>query len=206
MITIGAEEAREALDAWWPTLDGAFAINESAADGLAKFTALVSLWGRKTDLVSGKNIEALLEVLFLDAAYAAHLIPPHASFVDIGAGAGAPAIPLAILLPNTHACLVEPRRKRVAFMRHAVGALGLQDRVRVIEGRDTDLHERFDLAFSRATFEPSEWLQRAHALSDLAIVCLSRMEANSESFTLEEQRAYSTKDGVPREVRRYRAK
>lgn len=44
-------------------------------------------------------------------------------------------MPLALLWPALRVALVEPVGKKVAFLRQAVGALGLQNRVRVIGAR-----------------------------------------------------------------------
>ena len=111
--------------------------------------------------------EGLCDVLFADALVAARLpaVSEGVRIVDIGSGGGAPALPLALLLPNAHFTLVEPRRKRVAFLRTAIGTVALGGRATVIEGRlgaprvDGTL-EAFaaDLAMSRATFAPEQWL------------------------------------------------
>ncbi len=58
--------------------------------------------------------------------------------------------------------LVEPRRIRTAFLRTAVGSLGLGDRTTVLETRvdpkSPDVAGApFDFALSRATFAPEEW-------------------------------------------------
>lgn len=46
---------------------------------------------------------------------------------DLGAGAGLPSLPLAILLPQHHFHLVDAQEKRLAFGRAAVAALGLSN-------------------------------------------------------------------------------
>jgi 16S rRNA (guanine527-N7)-methyltransferase len=53
---------------------------------------------------------------------------------DIGAGAGVPGIPLAIVLPDTHVTLVEGTGRKCEFMRSVAAELGL-DNVEVIHGR-----------------------------------------------------------------------
>ena len=132
-------------------------------DSWLRFGDLASDWAERTDLFSAPRPAAAIDVLFLDAVHVlrAGFIPQSARAVDIGAGVGAPAIPLALALPQTRWKLVEPRRRRVVFLRTAVGALGLRDRVVVEEGRlekgKGGLGD-FDVAVSRATFALDEWV------------------------------------------------
>lgn len=173
-------------------------------DALLHFADLVSTWGARTDLVAARNPAALLEILCLDAFVLAEGIPPDQTLIDVGAGAGAPSLPLAIMRTDLHLTLLEPRRKRVAFMRTAVGALGLSKRVVVREGRLEGLEdERFDLALSRATFEPAEWLERAAPLADLTAVLLGTAEAPPGDVMW--QQPYETAKGGARRVLLYRA-
>ncbi len=44
---------------------------------------------------------------------------------DIGSGAGFPGLALKIVLPHMHVTLVEPARKKAAFLRHVIRTLGL---------------------------------------------------------------------------------
>ena len=168
-----------------------FGLDIGPAEGaLVRFAELVMLWGRKTDLVAATNTAQLAEVVYQDAfalAAAARELGAE-SFIDVGAGAGAPAIPLALLLPRARGVLLEPRRRRVTFMRTAVGALKLGERVRVLEGRlgeDGAVEGApFDLAFSRATFAPDEWARRGAALAPAVGLLISRAEVPPKSETM----------------------
>ncbi len=149
---------------------------------LLRFTALIRQWSKKTDLVRVRSAQELAELLFLDALALAPVLPREARVIDVGAGAGAPAIPLAILRPDLHLTMLEPRRRRVMFMRLAAGSLGLGGRTSVEEGRlddpPADHHAgTFDAAYSRATFAPPEWVARGTALAPLVVALLAREEA-----------------------------
>ena len=129
---------------------------------LSNFDALlVSAKGRS----AGTDTE-LAEILFLDAAklVQARWLESGGSLVDVGAGVGAPTIPLLLANPNHRATLVEPRRKRTAFLRSAIGSLNLHNRAVVLE-RAVDPNAPivegapFDVALSRATFPPESWLE-----------------------------------------------
>ena len=70
--------------------------------GWGPFFDVVQAWDARTDLTSARTDTELAEILFLDAAQLirAGWPEPSASLVDIGAGVGAPTIP--ILLSEAH--------------------------------------------------------------------------------------------------------
>lgn len=144
----------------------------------ARYRELVKTWNARLNLTGARDDRALADVLFADAAVLADeaLMPPGTHFVDIGAGAGAPSIPLLLLRRDLTATLVEPLRKRVAFLRTVIGTLDLVGRCTLLERKlDGPPVEGapFDLALSRATFAPDEWLERARAVSARAIVMVA---------------------------------
>ncbi len=105
---------------------------------LGAFAELVARWNARIDLTAARSAEQLSEVMFADALLLADeaLVPRGARVLDVGSGAGAPAIPLALLRPDVTLVLIEPLHKRVAFLRTAVGSLdGLAGRVEVREGK-----------------------------------------------------------------------
>ncbi|KMK52844.1 Ribosomal RNA small subunit methyltransferase G [Fructobacillus sp. EFB-N1] len=77
------------------------------------------------------------------------------TLIDIGSGAGFPAIPLKIALPNLKVTLVDSLNKRVNFLKTVVADLGLEN-VMVLHGRaedfgqDQKIRESFDYATARA--------------------------------------------------------
>ena len=78
---------------------------------------------------------------------------------DVGSGGGLPGVPLAIAEPERQFTLIESRAKRVHFLRHVVGELGLKN-TSVAHSRAEDLHvERpFDTVLARAVAPPAELL------------------------------------------------
>jgi 16S rRNA (guanine527-N7)-methyltransferase len=61
-------------------------------------------------------------------------IPPHPRVLDLGSGAGFPALPTKIWSPNIHLTLIESNHKKAAFLREAARSLILMD-VNVITER-----------------------------------------------------------------------
>lgn len=140
--------------------------------GWHTYFELAQSWGARTDLTAARQPDVLAEILFLDAAF---LVkegwgPKAAALVDVGAGVGAPTIPLLISDETLRATLVEPRRIRTVFLRSAVGTLRLGTRARVLEQRVEPRRPAlagapFDVALSRATFSPDDWLPIGAALA-----------------------------------------
>lgn len=145
-------------------------------DALASFASLVRTWNARLDLTAAREERALTEVLFADAIVMGDraLVPEGAAVVDVGSGAGAPALPFAIVRPDASVTMIEPLRKRIAFLRTAIGSLDLASRVRAVEGRvdpgAPDEHGTFDVASARATFAPEVWLEVGLALAPSCLV------------------------------------
>ena len=153
-------------------------LDPEAAKQLEAFSALVAQWNARIDLTAARSAEQLCEVLFADALMLADeaLVPRGARVLDVGSGAGAPALPLALLRPDISLVLLEPLQKRVAFLRTAVGTLaGLAGRVVVREGKldpraPAAAGAPFDVAMARATFAPEVWLPLGLDLASRALV------------------------------------
>ncbi len=113
-----------------------------------------------------RSADELVDLLFADAFAIAAALPSSDGerWLDVGSGVGAPGIPLALLLPVSMT-LVEPREKRVAFLRTAVGTLARPD-IAVTRARSDRFGEgSCDVAVSRATLPPEEWLAEGARLS-----------------------------------------
>lgn len=181
---------------------------------LVRYAELVEQWGARVDLTSAHGEVELAEVLFADAFVLAdrELVPEHARVVDVGAGAGAPSVPLLLMRPDLEVTLIEPRRKRVAMLRTALGTLAAHTpRSRVLETRIDPRRPQvpdmpFDLALSRATFPPPQWLRMGLALGACTAV-LTAADAPPDpapGVVIARQRAYEVpRTGAPRTITVY---
>ncbi len=89
------------------------------------FTELMK-WRQKVNLVSRSTPE--LEVIdrhFVDSLSLLPHLKKGSRLLDIGSGAGFPGLVCRTVLPELGLCLVEPRQKRVHFLRHIVRTLEL---------------------------------------------------------------------------------
>lgn len=145
----------------------------SEPEGWAAYFDIAQSWDARTDLTSARSDTELAEILFLDAAQVirGEWIEGPVSLVDVGAGVGAPTIPILLADATLHATLVEPRRIRTTFLRTAAGALGLSNRTTMLEQKVDPANPivdgtPFGIALSRATFAPKDWLPIGAQLAD----------------------------------------
>jgi 16S rRNA (guanine527-N7)-methyltransferase len=157
----GTEEAhgralRRLSKEWEVPLDG------DQAEALLAYARLLLTWGAKINLTGARSIEVLLDDHFPDAFAVASRVTTAERAVDVGSGGGLPALPLALLRPGLSIDLCEPVAKKGAFLRTAIRELGVSDRVRLRPMRGEALADAepasFDVALSRATFSPAQWL------------------------------------------------
>ena len=113
---------------------------------------LVKEWNARINLTAIEDDSEAAWLHYRDSLAALDSLPATGPIVDMGSGAGFPGIPLAIARPAQTFYLVEPRRKRVSFLRVVVSRLGLSNVV-VHHGRSTDNPpELCEAVVSRATF------------------------------------------------------
>jgi len=95
-------------------------------------------------LIGPREAPRIWERHLLNCAAVAELIPPDASVVDVGSGAGLPGIALAVTRPDLSVILVEPLARRAEFLSEVVTALGLE-RTTVVRARAEDCVRGRDL-------------------------------------------------------------
>ncbi|MFW8602002.1 16S rRNA (guanine(527)-N(7))-methyltransferase RsmG [Desulfobacterota bacterium M19] len=109
----------------------------AALASLQRYFIELEKWGRKINLVARAAPEQIIENHFLDSLTLLPLIVGQKahSLLDVGSGAGFPGLALKIACPAlTTVTLVEPRQKRVSFLRHVIRCLRL-DNIKIIEER-----------------------------------------------------------------------
>ena len=177
------------------------------------FFDIVQTWRKRTDLVAARSDAELAEILFLDAANTiqARWIEPATSFLDVGAGVGAPTIPILLADESLSGTLVEPRRIRTTFLRTAIGALDIAQRTKALETRIDPKSPSvegapFDVALSRATFGPEEWLKIGAQLAQEVWVLTAGTDVEPVSgLRLVRRLDYEVpSSGAPRSILAYR--
>jgi 16S rRNA (guanine527-N7)-methyltransferase len=116
-------------------------------------------WNARIDLTAARSPEELVDLMLAAAMVLAPHVPRDSRVVDIGTGAGAPGLALALLRRDLRLTLVEPLGKRAAFLRTALGAVARSDVViERVRGEAVGGRRAWDVAVSRATLPPPAWL------------------------------------------------
>ncbi|MHC3993824.1 16S rRNA (guanine(527)-N(7))-methyltransferase RsmG [Thiomicrolovo sp. ZZH C-3] len=116
---------------------------------VTRYRELLLQWNKVHNL-SGYKDAATIDYYLHDAVYPVIFLPPVATAMDIGTGAGFPGLILAMAQPQTHWTLVEPLQKRAGFLQFVKATLKLEN-VTVENCRVEALEDqRFDLITSRA--------------------------------------------------------
>lgn len=135
---------------------------------LALYTHQVMDWNRRINLTGARDATTFTDEHIADALPLAATLPT-APFrgVDVGSGAGLPGVVLACLRPGAHWTLLEPSRRKSAFLAHIARELALP-RLTVRRERfeqHVETHRgHYDLAVARALWPLAEWLTRGQAL------------------------------------------
>jgi 16S rRNA (guanine527-N7)-methyltransferase len=152
----------------WPIAEVAAELKLPSADAtvaaLSTWLDALAEWNAKIDLTAAKDATQLAWLMLADAMVLAPHLAKGARVVDVGTGAGAPGLALAILRPDLKITLAEPLGKRASFLRTVIGLLGRTD-VTLLAKRGEALDKgAFDVAISRATLAPEEWLALGRTL------------------------------------------
>jgi 16S rRNA (guanine527-N7)-methyltransferase len=161
---------------------------------LASWIERILVWNKKIDLTAARNLDELVDLCIADALVISQHIEKGLRVVDVGSGAGAPGLPLAILRPDLHLTLVEPIAKRVSFLRTVIGGSQITATVERKRGEELDTG-CWDVALSRATLGPDAWLELGSRLvrdNGLIAVLLARKDPPSHaSAIMKEEDAYA---------------
>lgn len=126
--------------------------------------------------------------------------------LDIGAGAGFPGLPLKIAQPRMEPTLLEAKKKRVRFLQHLVGKLGLSG-IEIIRGRAEELgrqpghREGYDLVLARAVAPLPVLLEYALPLCRIGGIFLAQKGPDIKEELETSQMALRVLGGRLREVR-----
>jgi 16S rRNA (guanine527-N7)-methyltransferase len=102
-------------------------LDAAAVERLFVYFTELTRWGRKINLIAKGTPDAeILEKHFLDSLTLLSLLDvPDPRLLDVGTGAGFPGLVCKAVRPDLTVTLVEPRLKRVSFLRHVIRTLNL---------------------------------------------------------------------------------
>jgi 16S rRNA (guanine527-N7)-methyltransferase len=129
------------------------ALPPGAKSQLAAFVALLAKWNRTYNLTAIREPARMLTHHVLDslAVLTVLALAPGARLLDLGCGAGLPGLPLAVARPDVAVTLLDSSSKKVAFVRQAIGELGLANATAVAARVEAFVPPvPFDVVISRA--------------------------------------------------------
>ena len=107
------------------------ALSEEVRARLGDYFELVAMWNPRLHLVAPCPPAEFAVRHILESLTALSFIPNGATVLDVGSGAGLPAIPCLVARENLKAVLVEASQKKAVFLRETLRELDLSARARV---------------------------------------------------------------------------
>lgn len=109
--------------------------DEEVRARLGDYFEAVARWNARLHLVAPCTPAECATRHVLESLFALPHISKGASFVDVGSGAGLPAIPCLVARGDLSATLVESSQKKAVYLRETLRELGLGGRARVVAER-----------------------------------------------------------------------
>lgn len=146
---------------------------------------------------------------FLDSALAVQLISENAKVVDVGSGAGFPAIPLKIIRSDLEICMVDSLNKRVNFLNEVISILNLKN-AKAIHSRAEDFaktnREKFDCAVARAVAPLNTLVEYLLPLVKIGGSAIIYKASKLDEELLISQNAISTLGGKVKKIEKFTIK
>ena len=137
-----------------------YPISEKQTDQFLKYADLLVSWNEKMNLTAITDFDEIVWKHFIDSV--SFLQSSNVSretfrgkMMDVGTGAGFPAIPIKILFPNLKVTALDSLNKRITFLEEVKKECAL-DNITFVHGRAEDFaqnlkyREQYDVCVSRA--------------------------------------------------------
>ena len=151
-----------------------YSVAPEAISQLLSYLEALKQWNARINLTAIRTDRGIIIRHFLDSLAGLEALPAENSpeapwrMMDVGTGAGFPGLPIKILRPKIQLTLLEPRKKKAAFLHSVCGQLGLQgvsilaERLEML-AKQPQHQGRYDILMSRA-LKASEFLGPASSL------------------------------------------
>ena len=175
-------------------------VDARALERLLVYFIELRKWKRKVNLVARDSTDIqILENHFLDSLTLLPLIQERISagtlsLLDVGTGAGFPGLVLKVVCPGLEVTLVEPRQKRIFFLKHIVRTLGLEgvELINARLGEKVPLPQlsgrKFSIITSRALTDIAGFvaMTSAHLAESGLIICMKGPKGRDEIKIMED--------------------
>ncbi len=139
-------------------------LDDAALKNLFFYFQELKRWSQKMNLIARDTADqVIVESHFIDSLALLMLLDEKQDYLlDIGSGAGFPGLVCKTVRPMLPVSLVEPRLKRVSFLRHVIRGCGLEgitvQPCRLEEGVALEEESRFNCIVSRAVSDIPDFL------------------------------------------------
>jgi 16S rRNA (guanine527-N7)-methyltransferase len=176
-----------------------FPFPNSFEQSVEKFTQMLLLYNKTHNITGSKNTDNIQENIY-DSVYPLQFLSgTFKNAVDIGSGAGFPAVILAFAMPSCHFTLYEPIAKKSAFLHLIKSELNISN-IDIKTARiEKDEPKTVDIITSRAVCDTKMLIKLSKGFYDKNTIMLfyKGQKANEEIVNLENVRIFA------RGLRRY---
>jgi 16S rRNA (guanine527-N7)-methyltransferase len=126
------------------------ALTETQLNQLVKHYSMLRHWNRRINLTRIIEAKEAAVLHYAESLLGARLIGDATSVLDVGSGAGFPAVPLTVARPDVQVTALEANQKKSLFLKEVRDELGLAN-FTVVRARLESLNwSSYDLLTSRA--------------------------------------------------------
>jgi 16S rRNA (guanine527-N7)-methyltransferase len=126
------------------------ALTEIQVDQLVKHYSMLRHWNRRINLTRIIEAKEAAVLHYAESLLGARLIGDATSVLDIGSGAGFPAIPLTVAMPDVQVTALEANQKKSLFLKEVKDELSLANFTVVRSRLESFDWSSYDLLTSRA--------------------------------------------------------
>ncbi len=133
-------------------------ITSEQTNKIIEYADLINIYNQKFNLTGLQNIKDIIRTLIIESINPIiNLnVPRGTFFIDMGAGAGIPGIPIAIYYPDFFGYLIDSNNKKIQFLDIVKKKLALRNITPLClrlenAGRSNQFREKIQWVFSRAT-------------------------------------------------------
>ena len=173
-------------------------ITKSYVEQLYLYFVELCKWSKKINLIARETDEnTIVENHFIDSLSLLMMLEEHRDYlVDVGTGAGFPGLVCKIACPEMRVSLVEPRLKRISFLKHVIRTCSL-DKIKILPVRLESTHPLEDekdhnCIVSRAVTNIPEFLNmcnRYHT-GGKRIICMKGPKYKDELEAMRDQQQF----------------
>lgn len=129
---------------------------------LLQYVFLLNKWNKTYNLTAVREPERMIGLHIIDSLAVLQHLGGATMVLDVGSGAGLPGIPIAIARVDVQVSMLDSLQKKTAFIRQAIGEIGLQNAAVVCERVEQfQPIKKFDIVISRAFAELTDFVSGA---------------------------------------------